>query len=290
MKPPCGGSRRGPQSSSSPPRQPPAAVLGAGVGIAEDRVVIVPEGADHLPDPDHPAAEALLERLGVPGPYLLTVSTLEPRKNLVRLVRGVRARQAEAAGALAAPGRGAGRMGALELVDAPGSPRPAESSSRRGRRRRAGAAVYSGATCCAYVPIVEGFGLPVVEAMAQGTPVVSSPVPSAGGASLEVDPTDVSSIADGLVAAAVRRNDPGSPFRRRSLAGSVASVGERRGCPCRNLGAGGRRAPGTPMSRDSTDVLQVIAGRQRRSGSDPPAPGDTSSSLPQPSRSSPIAA
>ena len=38
--------------------------------------------------------------------------------------------------------------------------------------------------------------------MAQGTPVVSSPVPSAGGASLEVDPTDVSSIADGLVAAA----------------------------------------------------------------------------------------
>ncbi len=38
--------------------------------------------------------------------------------------------------------------------------------------------------------------------MAQGTPVVSSPVPSSGGASLEVDPTDVSSIAEGLVVAA----------------------------------------------------------------------------------------
>jgi glycosyltransferase involved in cell wall biosynthesis len=49
---------------------------------------------------------------------------------------------------------------------------------------------------------VEGFGLPVVESMAQGTPVVSSPVPSSGGASLEVDPTEVASIAEGLVAAA----------------------------------------------------------------------------------------
>ena len=48
--------------------------------------MIVPEGADHLPEPDHAAAEAMLERLGVSGPYLLTVSTLEPRKNLVRLV------------------------------------------------------------------------------------------------------------------------------------------------------------------------------------------------------------
>jgi alpha-1,3-rhamnosyl/mannosyltransferase len=64
------------------------------------------------------------------------------------------------------------------------------------------AAIYSGARCCAYVPILEGFGLPVVEAMAQGTPVVSSRVPSAAGASLEVDPRDVASIAEGLVVAA----------------------------------------------------------------------------------------
>jgi glycosyltransferase involved in cell wall biosynthesis len=63
------------------------------------------------------------------------------------------------------------------------------------------AAIYRGARCCAYVPIVEGFGLPVVESMAEGTPVVSSPVPSSGGASLEVDPTNVASIAEGLVVA-----------------------------------------------------------------------------------------
>ena len=64
------------------------------------------------------------------------------------------------------------------------------------------AAVYRQARCCAYVPVVEGFGLPVVEAMAQGTPVVSTPVPSAGGASFEVEATDVASIAEGLVTAA----------------------------------------------------------------------------------------
>ena len=64
------------------------------------------------------------------------------------------------------------------------------------------AALYGGARCCAYVPILEGFGLPVVESMAQGTPVVSSPVPSSGGASLEVDPRNVAAIADGLVKAA----------------------------------------------------------------------------------------
>ena len=61
------------------------AVLAAGVGIGERRLHVVPEGADHLGEPDGPAAQALLDRLGVKGPYLLTVSTLEPRKNLGRL-------------------------------------------------------------------------------------------------------------------------------------------------------------------------------------------------------------
>ena len=176
------------------------AVLAAGVGITDDRLVIVNEGADHLGEPDGPAAQALLERLGVPGPYLLTVSTLEPRKNLGRLLQAY---------ALARP----------KLPDAwplvvvgPSGWGPSRSAAALGPTAGvvfAGAveggvlaAIYRGARCCAYVPIVEGFGLPVVESMAQGTPVVSSPVPSCGGASLEVDPTDVGSIAEALVAAA----------------------------------------------------------------------------------------
>jgi alpha-1,3-rhamnosyl/mannosyltransferase len=61
------------------------------------------------------------------------------------------------------------------------------------------AALYAGARAQVYVPLVEGFGLPAVEAMAAGVPVVASPMPSTGGAALEVDPLDTGAIADALV-------------------------------------------------------------------------------------------
>ncbi len=175
-------------------------VLDAGVDIAEDRLRVVAEGADHLDEPDGPAAGELLESLGVAGPYLLTVSTLEPRKNLVRLLQAyalARTRLPEDWPLVVVGPKGwgpAGSPGALGSSAGVVFAGPVTSGTL--------AAVYRGARCCAYVPIVEGFGLPVVEAMSQGTPVVSSPVPSSGGASLEVDPTDVYSIADGLVSAA----------------------------------------------------------------------------------------
>ncbi len=82
-------------------------------------------------------------------------------------------------------------------------------------------ALYAMATLLAYVPLVEGFGLPPVEAMAFGTPVVASPLPSTGGAALEVDPLDVDSIASGILAVATDE-DRRSLLRRLGLERSAA--------------------------------------------------------------------
>lgn len=55
-------------------------------GAAPDDIVVVPMGSDHLPPPDVAAARSHLATLGVHGPFLLCVGTLEPRKNLQRLI------------------------------------------------------------------------------------------------------------------------------------------------------------------------------------------------------------
>jgi glycosyltransferase involved in cell wall biosynthesis len=61
------------------------------------------------------------------------------------------------------------------------------------------AGLYGRARLVAYVPLLEGFGLPAVEAMYACAPVVASPMPSTKGAALEVDPRDTDAIADALV-------------------------------------------------------------------------------------------
>ena len=156
-------------------------------------------GCDHLPPPDDLGASALLARLRVDGPFLLSVGTLEPRKNLPRLVEAF--------------DRARGRLPrrcALVLVGpsgwGPGLP-PSDGVILAGPVDDAVlAALYRKATGVAYVPLHEGFGLPAVEAMHAGTPVVASPIPSIGQAGLVVDPLDVESIAAGLV----RVGTPGS--------------------------------------------------------------------------------
>lgn len=159
----------------------------------DDRVVVIEYGADHLPPPDEAATKGVLHRLGVEGEYLLAVGTLEPRKNLARLV----AAYEQARGELLEPfplvvvgphgwGRGAAQS-SMGVVFAGAVSAPVL------------AGLYQAALACCYVPLVEGFGFPVVEAMRLGTPVLCSAVPSAGGAALEVDPYDVDAIAAGLV-------------------------------------------------------------------------------------------
>ena len=166
-----------------------------GAGAAARRVEVVVEGTDHLPAPDHDAAAELLTRLGVPGRFLLSVSTLEPRKNLARVIeayRSARARLPEGSSLLIVGPAGWGRS--LPPIPAP------EGVFLAGRVGDATlSALYERAWALVYVPLREGFGLPAVEAMRAGTPVIASPMPSTGTAALEVDPLDVVALGDALV-------------------------------------------------------------------------------------------
>lgn len=173
-------------------------VVAAGAPPARVQVLDPMYGCDHLPPADAAGAAAVVAGLGVDGPYLLAVGTLEPRKNLTRLVEAY----ARARPLLPDPWP-------LVLVGPPGWGVEVDALRRVDGVKVAGmvpdavlAGLYAGARCVAYVPLFEGYGLPAVEAMAAAVPVVASPVPSTAGAALEVDPLDVDSIATGLVAAA----------------------------------------------------------------------------------------
>ncbi len=185
------------------PSEDVAGELGEELGSrGAERVERVEYGADHLPPPDRHAAAARLRRLGVEGDFLLAVGTLEPRKNLARLLAAyalARRRLPELWPLVLVGPRGWGDGGVLGAALPAGGP---EGVLLTGAVPGAElAALYASCRCLAYVSLLEGFGLPVAEAMRAGAPVVASRVPAAGGAALEVDPLDVESIAAGLVSA-----------------------------------------------------------------------------------------
>ncbi|HXB37475.1 MAG TPA: glycosyltransferase family 1 protein [Acidimicrobiales bacterium] len=173
-------------------------------GADEARITVVRGGTDHLAPPDEDATAALLRRVGVAGEYLLTVGTLEPRKNLDRLVRAFHRARPQL------PERWP-----LVIVGPTGwghGARPQESDGVVFTGSVPDAVLsglYRRARAFAYVPLTEGYGLPPLEAMRMGTPsVVSSEVPSVHDLGETdpppariVDPLDVEDMAAGLVAA-----------------------------------------------------------------------------------------
>lgn len=169
-------------------------------GIDASKVHVTPLAS--APQPERPVdLDAALGRLGVPRPYILSVGTLEPRKNHARLIRAYR-RVA-----------GSGHPHALVLAGPKGwlddELRRELDGSGPGKVVHTGGlttqdldAVYRGADVVAYPALYEGFGLPVIEAMARGIPLVSSDGSSipevAADAALLVDPLDELAIADAI--------------------------------------------------------------------------------------------
>ena len=171
-------------------------------GVAAERLTVAGGGTDHLAEPDLEATQVLLRHVGVNGEYLLTVSTLEPRKNLDRLVQAY----AVVRSALPSPWP-------LVVVGPEGwGGKPSQTSGAgvvfTGRVSDAAlAGLYASARAFAYVPLTEGYGLPPLEAMRMGTPTaVAREVPSVHDLdgpqrvpARLVDPLDVDDIAAGLL-------------------------------------------------------------------------------------------
>ena len=185
-------------------------------GFAPERLHEVRLGVDD--DNVEPESEgqirARLAAEGVTGPFTLYVGTREPRKNLERLVEAhsrASARQDDL-GPLVLVGPSG--WGSVESADAVvlGT---VERSTLKG--------LYRDASVVAYVPRAEGFGLPPVEALHQGSRVVASvttPSVAHNAEVIVVDPLDIAAIEEGLIAALSLSNDEATRARRHeSVAG-----------------------------------------------------------------------
>ena len=155
--------------------------------VPPERIAVVPNGVDDEFTRDGPSAS---------GDYVLAVGTLEPRKNLGRLVEAARRTDIELRvvgargwGGVEVGGNGVRWLGEVDDAEL--------------------ARLYRGAVCLAYPSLYEGFGIPVLEAMACGAPVVttrgSAMEEVANGAAVLVDANDPTEIAAGIERAAADR-------------------------------------------------------------------------------------
>ncbi|NBY13131.1 MAG: glycosyltransferase family 1 protein [Actinobacteria bacterium] len=179
------------------------------LGFSEERLRYVPLGVrqTHVTDDDRARVR---EKLSLPQEYLLFVGTLEPRKNLERLVAAL-AMDSTLPPLVVAGLDGWGEMGNVSGSDVHFVGYVDEWNLP---------ALYDQASALCYPSLWEGFGLPILEAMSHGTPVVTSRGTSteevAGGAAVLVDPTNVDDILRGVREALNSRTELTSRGRSRA--------------------------------------------------------------------------
>jgi glycosyltransferase involved in cell wall biosynthesis len=164
------------------------------LGVPEERIRLAPPGAGEEFRPEG-------ERADLGRPYVLTVATLEPRKNLETLLVAHRLLDSDLLLAVAGP-PGWGPEVELEREGVRGLGYVSDEEL---------ANLYRGAEAFVFPSRFEGFGIPVVEAMRCGTPAVVSSHPSlddaCGDAAVRVDPDSAEAIAAGIEEALARRGD-----------------------------------------------------------------------------------
>ncbi len=172
--------------------------------VADGNVSVIPLGVDDAFRRQSPTAD-FARRYDLPERFILTVGVLEPRKNHALLVRALgRLHEHGERVGLVIVGRDGWRW--TDPVDNAGAAHLRDwVRIFRNVPDRDLPELYTRASVFAYPSLYEGFGLPVLEAMACGTPVVTSTTSSlaevAGGAALLTDPTDVDDVSDKLLAA-----------------------------------------------------------------------------------------
>jgi len=173
--------------------------------VPEERLLLVYPGVEErfAPGVEESVIEGALRRYGLHRPYILGLGTLQPRKNFCRLIRAfdLLRRQHPVPHSLVIGGSKGWlyeeifdtvrELGLQEMVLLPGFVADEDLP-----------ALYCAADVFAFPSLYEGFGIPVLEAMRCGTPVVTTRVSSlpevAGDAALLVSPDDVAALAEAL--------------------------------------------------------------------------------------------
>lgn len=197
-----------------------------GAGVPADRVRVVPWGVDPRVA-TRPEVARVRRAWGLDRPYVLWTGTIEPRKNLPTLL--------EAFHRLALADTDLVLVGPQGWHDAlPPFP------PTRGRVHRLGLvpatdlpALYAGADAFCYPSLMEGFGLPVLEAMAQGTPVVTSAGTATeelvGSGGMAVDPTSVVAVTEAMAWVLEHRDELEAPARAQASKYSWETTARRLG-------------------------------------------------------------